>query len=60
MTRSGANDFRHISEVIAGLKARVEAAIVQCDEAAAEEAHEDLIAAEHEQRVIETVRRCAR
>lgn len=51
--------FRHIGEIIAAQKAKIEQALAACDESVAAEAHEDLIRAEHEQRVIETVRRCA-
>ena len=52
--------FRSIGEIIAELKARVEQALVACDENAAAEAHEDLVDLEHQARLAATVRRYSR
>lgn len=43
--------------VIAALKSRITQCIIDCDEAGAAEAHEDLVALEHEARIVATVRR---
>jgi hypothetical protein len=58
--RGGAGGFEPLSDVIARIKSRVDQAIADRDEEAGAEAHADLIDAEHELRVRETVRRCAR
>lgn len=43
--------------VIAALKSRITQCIIDCDEAGAAEAHEDLVALEHEARIVENIRR---
>lgn len=49
--------FEHISAPIARLKAEIEAAIRARDEAAAADAHAELIEIEHRDRVVRTVRK---
>ena len=64
MTDADENDrepgFRHIGEIIAAQKAKIERALAECDEPAAAEAHEDLIQAEHELRMRQSARKYAR
>jgi hypothetical protein len=51
------SNWRPLGDMIAALRAEVNAVIRARDELAALESHEALVRAEHEQRVIEDVRR---